>query len=73
MTSGKQHYLSFLLRLWQVKQNGEEVWRALLEDSHTGARHGFASLEALMEFLFQQTQSGEGERQDDQILEKGTD
>ncbi len=64
------HYLSFLLRLWQVEQNGNGIWRASLEDSHTGARHGFASLEALMKFLLQQTQSGERERQDNQILEK---
>lgn len=70
MTSRKQRYLSFLLRLWQVKQNGDEAWRASLEDSHTGARQGFASLEALMKFLLQQTRSGEEEKQNDQIFEK---
>jgi hypothetical protein len=54
-------YLSFLLRLWQVKQNGENGWRASLEDTRTGERQGFASLESLMDFLREQTQAiGEG-------------
>jgi hypothetical protein len=60
----KDHrYLSFLLRLWQVKQNSEESWHASLEDPHTGERHGFANLEALMKFLLHQTQSGEEEKE----------
>ena len=73
MSTKGRRYLSFLLRLWQVKQNGDETWRASLEDSRTGARHGFASLGALIKFLFQQTQSGKGEKLDDPILEKDKD
>jgi hypothetical protein len=44
-------YLSFLLRLWRVRQNGPDVWRASLEDPRTGKRRGFADLELLITFL----------------------
>jgi hypothetical protein len=63
MPAGEHRYLSFLLRLWQARQNGGETWHASLEDPHTGERHGFANLEALMKFLLQQTQSGEEEKE----------
>jgi hypothetical protein len=53
-------YLSFLLRLW--RESGEEaVWRASLEDSHTGERMGFASLEDLVAFLRQQVEDGQSD------------
>jgi len=66
MCAHKERYKAFLLRLWQVKQNGHEIWRASLEDSHTGERRGFASLEALMEFLRGQTQDM-GDEKDDPV------
>ena len=50
----KGRYLSYLLRIWQVKDGGDLTWRASLEDSHTGDRKGFASLEALVAFLWEQ-------------------
>jgi len=56
MTPGKYRYLSYLLRLWFVKQNDCGIWRASLEDPHTGTRSGFADMEALMHFLEKQTQ-----------------
>lgn len=61
MTSRKLRYLSFLLRLWPVKQNGGEIWRASLENPRTGERRGFASLELLMAFLHEQIQAEEDE------------
>jgi hypothetical protein len=71
MAARERCYLSFLLRLWQVGQNGEESWNASLEDPHTGERHGFANLEALIKFLLQQTQGGGEEKQNIQILNRG--
>ena len=56
MKPGKHGYLSYLLRLWFVNQNDGGVWRASLEDPHTGKRSGFADMKALMQFLDQQTQ-----------------
>ncbi len=55
MSEKPRRYLSYLLRLWQIKSGGELVWRASLESPHTGERRGFASLEALFAFLRQQT------------------
>jgi len=46
-----------MLRLWQVGGGDEPTWRVLLESPHTGERHGFANLEALFEFLREQTES----------------
>ena len=46
-------YRSYLLRLWEERseQPAMVTWRCSLEDPHTGQRHGFANLEALMEWL----------------------
>jgi len=55
MSRAQRRYLSYLLRLWQIKSGGELVWRASLESPHTGERRGFASLEALFAFLRWQT------------------
>jgi hypothetical protein len=48
-------YLSYLLRLWRVRQNGFDVWRASLEDTSTRERRGFDGLKALLKFLESQT------------------
>jgi hypothetical protein len=65
MSEEKQRYHSFLLRLWQVKENEHTVWRASLESSHTGERWGFANVEALFEFVRQEIgaayEAGEGD------------
>jgi hypothetical protein len=55
MTTGRGRYHAYLLRLWCVDANGEVVWRASIEDPHTGERHGFAKLDRLYEFLEEQT------------------
>ena len=53
-TGERRDYLSYLLRLWQVGTE-KAVWRASLESPHTGERIPFASLDALFDFLQQQT------------------
>jgi hypothetical protein len=55
MSTEQQHYLAYMLRLWQVSNDGEPIWRTSLESPHTGERHGFASLEMLFAFLEEQT------------------
>lgn len=50
-------YCAYLLRCWQETSPvaaAAQGWRFSLEDPHTGARHGFASFEALMAFLHEQ-------------------
>ena len=54
MAAIKGRYLAYLLRIWQVTDAGKLVWRASLEDAHTGERQGFASLDALVAFLWEQ-------------------
>ncbi len=54
MSSEQRGYISYLLRLWQIKSGGELVWRASLESPHTGERKGFASLDDLFAFLRRQ-------------------
>lgn len=51
----KTRYLSYLLRLWESADGEEYVWRASLECPRTGDRHGFATIEALFDFLRQET------------------
>jgi len=48
-------YFAFLLRLWNEKKAGSGVWRASLEDPHTGEQIGFANLEALLAYLENKT------------------
>jgi len=51
MTAEQPGYLAYMLRLWQVKDGGNSVWRASVESPHTGERYGFANLELLFAFL----------------------
>lgn len=58
-------YRAYLLRFWEERgqPTSVAVWRFSLEDPHTGQRHGFATLDALLAFL--QTQI-DGEQQSHQ-------
>lgn len=51
-------YRAYLLRLWlaSAEHNGSGAWRASLENSHTGERLGFASLEQLFAYLIEQVE-----------------
>jgi hypothetical protein len=46
-----RHYMSYLLRTWQAREDEPALWRASLESPHTGERLGFESLEMAFEFL----------------------
>ncbi len=45
------NYWAFLLRLW--RETPDLPFRAMLEDPHTGERHGFANMTQLIFFLQQ--------------------
>jgi hypothetical protein len=53
-TGEQSDYQSYLLRLWRAKE-GEEGWRASLESAQTGERKGFATLDALFDYVRSQT------------------
>jgi hypothetical protein len=46
-----QSYIVYLLRMWRAGSGESSVWRASIENPHTGERHGFADLNALLVFL----------------------
>lgn len=50
-------YQSYLLRLWRVSSE-QEGWRASLESAHTGERRGFATLDALFDYVRSWTRVG---------------
>jgi hypothetical protein len=60
----ERRYISYLLRLWQTRDGARSIWRASLEDPHSGKRRGFAGLEQLCAFLKQTilTDGGSGGR-----------
>ena len=51
MADRKRRYYAYLLRLWPEQSGGQFVWRASLEDPHTGIRRGFANLAQLFAYL----------------------
>ena len=55
MSEKPRRYLSYLLRLWQASSGGGLVWRASLENPHTGERRSFACLAELVAFLEEET------------------
>ena len=48
-----EFYRAYLLRMWCPEHEESGCWSASLENSQTGERVGFASLEELFEFLMQ--------------------
>lgn len=54
MSKERRGYLSYLIRLWQVKNAGKLVWRASIENPSSGERRGFAGLDDLSSFLHRQ-------------------
>lgn len=55
MTKRGPIYHSYLLRMWPAGNKGQTPWRASLDNSRTGERIGFSSLEELFDFLLRQT------------------
>ncbi len=51
----RPRYRSYLLRLWQISDGKKRIWRASLESPGSGERRGFADLEAMFDFLRDQT------------------
>ena len=62
---GKGRYFAWLLRIWQSGEQ-EAVWRASLEDPHTGERIGFANLPGLWAYVKQRITVAKAKHQPDQ-------
>jgi len=46
-----RRYESYLLRLWESDEASQLIWRASLESTDTGERHGFTDLASLFAYL----------------------
>ena len=56
-----ENYMAYMLRLWQVgSRSGQPVWRASLENPHTGERQAFGDVGALVAFLAEKTAAPPG-------------
>ena len=65
MSAQRPGYVAYLLRLWQAQDVEGLCWRASLQDVRSGERQGFASLEALFEFLRAQTEGASDHNPED--------
>jgi len=52
--------MAYLVRLWREGGSGAAVWRATVEDPHTGELMGFPDVDALLVFLKTQTTVEQG-------------
>ena len=55
MSQEQPVHISYLLRLWPQRVNGETVWRASLESAVSAQQEGFANLDDLFDFLRRRT------------------
>jgi hypothetical protein len=55
VSNERPEYLSYLLRMWRVREEGGTRWRASLERPSNGERLAFTSLEAAFDFLRERT------------------
>lgn len=48
----QETYMAYMLRMWQVgRRDGKAIWRASLENPHTGERLPFGDAKDLFAFL----------------------
>jgi hypothetical protein len=69
MKTWKNQYHSFLLRIWTTGTPEEKSIRATLEDPYSNTISGFASLEALFDYLSRLVQANvaDGSSSSDQV------
>lgn len=58
MDTEHQRYKAYLVRLWRMGSVQAPMWRASIEEAHTGTRHSFANLEMLYAFFEAETRGG---------------
>ncbi len=51
MTTQSSDYTSYLMRLWKTQEGDGAAWRISLEDTRSGCRWQFNSLQAMVAFL----------------------
>ena len=66
MRSEASGYFSYLVRLWNAGSDDAPVWRASLEEPHTGERHSFPDVKSLCMFLKEQVHTGSSQDEEPQ-------
>lgn len=65
MQPEKQSPLTFIVRLWREKSDGESIWRGSVERVQNGERAYFQSMaklkDAILRILGEKFQDGEGD------------
>jgi hypothetical protein len=56
-------YRSFIVRMWQEKGAERSVWRLMILDTETGARHGFNGFEKIAQFLQREAAQSESQNE----------
>lgn len=64
MDKGHPNHLSYLLRLYPVRDGEQLIWRVSLEDPLTRVRKGFPDFASLIAFLETQAGRAEGDPSD---------
>ena len=64
MEREKPDYLSYLLRLWCAYDGATPAWRAMLKSTRSCEEIGFASLEALFDYLRSISASGPDQKEE---------
>ncbi len=67
--NSNQTYRAWLVRTWPVGSDDRTIWRASVEDAHTGERRAFADLPALFAFLEEVTLTVEATVQDKEHIQ----
>jgi hypothetical protein len=63
MTEEQINYRSFMIRMWQVKDDDQPTWRASIEVVDSGEQYGFTSLDEMFAFLEEQTRAWENNQE----------
>jgi hypothetical protein len=51
MKQMQSNYHSYLLRIWRSSSAADTPWQIMLENPHTGERHGFNNFAEMVVFL----------------------
>jgi hypothetical protein len=52
-----RHYISYMLRIWQAREDEDAVWRCSLENSNTREVHVFLNLGEMNSYLTSETKT----------------
>ena len=69
---GKKYY-AYLLRLFQVAEDGLLVWRVTLQEPGRQRRQNFASVQEFVEFVITRTEPPQGSSFHHQLVERKLD